>query len=238
MKIFKSTVFSILFAAVAATFQSCLDDNDDKFDWHRPTALVTVCPTSDGGFVMRLDDKTTLVPDNMAKSPFKEKEVRAFVSYENTLASSEYDYSDEIRHVNVLWLDSIRTKDPVYTIGEQDPVKYGSDPIEIVNDWVTVAEDGYITLRIRTRWSNPSKRHEINLISGTNPENPFEYVLRHNAEGDTNGQMGDALVAFNLNTIHNGSHEEPITITLRWQSFTGEKKTEFNLKLRPHDFLL
>lgn len=236
MKIFKFAVFPILFAAVATTFQSCLDDNDETFDWRRPTALVTVCPTSDGSFVMRLDDNTTLVPDNMTQSPFKEKEVRAFVSYENVKTPSKSEIANQIHHVKVNWLDSIRTKMPVYTLGEEDAIKYGNDPIEIINDWVTVAEDGYITLRVRTRWSNPTKRHSIDLVAGTNPDNPFEYVLRHNADGDTYGPMGDALIAFNLNTLHNGSFEEPITIKLNWQSFTGDKSSEFSLKLRPHDY--
>ncbi len=49
-------------------------------------------------------------------------------------------------------MDSIRTKMPVVSAGENNDEKFGNDPIEIVKDWVTIAEDGYLTLRIRTKW--------------------------------------------------------------------------------------
>ena len=99
-----------------------------------------------------------------------------------------------------------------------------------MRDWVTVAEDGYLTLRVRTRWNNPSAVHELNLLTGVNPENPHEFELRHNAHGDTNGEWGDGLIAFNLNGLPelNGT----ISIKLRWKSFSGEKTSEFSLRMR------
>ena len=63
---------------------------------------------------------------------------------------------------------------------------------------MTVAEDGYLTLRIRTVWGPYGKPHYIDLISGVNPENPFEFELRHDAKGDLNGRIGDGLIVFNL----------------------------------------
>ena len=77
---------------------------------------------------------------------------------------------------------------------------FGNDPIEIVRDWVSVAEDGFVTLRIRTLWGGTTK-HVINLVSGVNKDNVYEFDLRHNAQGDTNGRMGDALIAFDLNSL-------------------------------------
>lgn len=91
----------------------------------------------------------------------------------------------------VNWIDSIRTKQPVETQGsEAENVKvYGNDPIEIVKDWVSVAEDGYVTLRIRTLWGG-NATHIINLVNGVNKDNVYEFDLRHNAQGDTNGKNG------------------------------------------------
>lgn len=241
MKKTRFTALAILMGACAsAALQSC-DDNDsyEIIDIRQPTAVVTVCPQQDGTFVMRLDDHTTLVPTNMQTSPYGDKEVRAFVNYVNTVASSKSVTDDAILHVRVNWLDSIRTKLTVFSLGQEaDDATYGTDPIEIVNDWVTVAEDGYITMRIRTLWGDPKKRHYINLLSGVNPDNPMEFELRHNASGDTGGTMGDAIVAFNLNTLHNGfTSGDPVKIKLRWKSFSGEKSSEFNLMMRPHDYM-
>ena len=134
-------------SASAPMMQSCLDDDDNNsyvICPSSPKALVTVCPTANGGFTMVLDDKTTLVPSNMDKSPFGNKEVRALVCY--TPDKSFYDGTG----VTVNRIDSIRTKLPAIDLGDKNDETYGNDPIEIVKDWVTVAEDGYLTLRVRT----------------------------------------------------------------------------------------
>ena len=214
---------------------SCNDDVDSS-DLLFPTAVVTVCPVADGGFVMQLDDETRLIPNNMKSSPFGDKEVRALVNYTETpiYTGNKNNKKNEfaVRSVDVNWIDSIRTKLPVPTLGAQDDSKYGTDPIEIVQDWVTVAEDGYLTLRIRTHWGLAQTNHVINLVTGTNPEDPFELELRHDANGDMGGQWGDALIAFNLNQLP-GAQDGAAKIKLKWRSYTGDKSTEFDLKMRP-----
>ena len=204
-------------------------DNEDDYAIYRPTALVTVYPKSADTFVMQLDDKTTLIPTNMKASPFGEKHVRALVNYED---ESELQVSD-VRNVHVNWIDSIRTKEPVPTTGVDDAEIYGNDPIEIVRDWVTVAEDGFLTLRVRTKWGS-GKIHYINLITGVNKENEYELTLRHDANGDMSDFVGDALIAFDLNGLW-GDFQDDIKIKLNWLSFSGEKSTEFSLKMHPTD---
>lgn len=221
-------LIGLLSFGAATMFQSCSDDDDDNaYLLLQPTALVTVCPTSDGTFTMQLDDTTTLHPSNMKSSPFGEKEVRALVNYTEDVESSA-----NLNYVKINWIDSIRTKLPVPTAGELNNSKYGIDPIEIVKDWVTVAEDGYLTLRFRTRWGHTNAPHYINLVSGVNPDNPYEFELHHNAQGDINGNFGDALIAFNLNELPLDK-DRNIKIKLNWRSFSGDKSTEFSLMLRP-----
>lgn len=129
--------------------------------------------------------------------------------------------------VEVMWIDSIRTKTPVVTFGDDNTEKYGDDPIEIIKDWVTVAEDGFLTMRVRTVWGNTSKKHELNLVQGVNPENPWEFELRHNANGDVYGNYGDALIAFDLNEVTSGADLSGKKITVRWKSFNGTKTHDF-----------
>lgn len=221
-------LLSVVGVVVLMMLPSCIND-DDSSELLRPTALVTVCPNADGSFIMQLDDETRLVPTNLKSSPFGTKEVRALVNYTETNVSPQ---DKKTRNVEVNWLDSIRTKLPVETLGEQDAVRFGNDPVEIVQDWVTVAEDGYLTLRIRALWSSPHATHILNLVTGTNPKDPYELELRHDAKGDKNGRWGDALIAFNLNKLH-GADAGKAKIKLKWKSFTGDKSAEFEIKMRP-----
>ncbi len=231
----KFTLFAGILALMVFS-TSCLKDKDDYVDV-RPTGLVTVYPQEDGSFYMQLDDKTVLYPTNVKSSPYKDKVVRALVNYteDNSSREPRIESADEIikRNVKVNWMDSIRTKEPVLTKGAEDALVYGNDPIEIMRDWVTVAEDGFLTLRVRARWGMSGKKHNINLVSGVNPENPFEFELRHDENGDYGVELADALVAFNLNYLRNdlSNSEEEVKIKLRWKSFSGDKSTEFDLKM-------
>lgn len=226
MRIINKTILALGLISCVLSLNSCDTDNDNEFV-QRPTALVTVYPTTSDGFTMQLDDSTSLVPTNMKASPFGEKKVRALVNY----TMEERSNGGNSMNVYVNWIDSIRTKQPVATLGaeDKDVKEYGNDPIEIVRDWVSVAEDGYVTLRIRTLWGGTAK-HIINLVSGMNKDNAYELDLRHNAQGDTNGRMGDALIAFDLNSLWKEQPKE-VKIKLNWLSFSGKKSTELSLKM-------
>lgn len=217
--------FVMLMAAVASLgFQSCLDDDDDKYAMLLPNALVTVKNASDNSCYLQLDERTTLLPVNMKSSPFGGKEVRALVNYSNVDEPSGV-YSQAV-HVN--WIDSLLTKSMAPNLGEaENDEVYGDDPVEMVADWVTIAEDGYLTLRFRTVWGNPSLKHFVNLISTNNPEDPYEVEFRHNAYGDTYGQAGDGLVAFSLASLPD-TEGKTVKLTLKWHSFTGDKSVQFD----------
>ena len=215
----------VCMAAVASLgFQSCLDDDDNDYSLLYPNALVTVKHDADNSCYLQLDEQTTLLPVNMKTSPFGEKEVRALVNY------SEVDEPSGIfsQAVQVNWIDSLLTKPMAPNLGEtENDAVYGNDPVEMVADWVTIAEDGYLTLRFRTVWNDPGKKHFVNLIPAHNPDDPYEVEFRHNAYGDTYGQAGDGLVAFSLASLPD-TEGKTVKLTLKWQSFTGEKSAQFD----------
>lgn len=221
-----------LFGLVAAvmlvsSFSAC--DNDDTYIWYYdavPNALVTVKPVDGAGFYMQLDDSTTLHPVNMSVSPYGDKEVRALVNYAY-VRPEENDYEKRSFKVNVNWIDSILTKPAVPYPADGDVSEYGEDPIEIVRDWVNIAEDGYLTLRFRTRWGNNGVVHFVNLLTGVNPDDPYEVEFRHNAYGDVNGAPGDALVAFRLSDLPD-TNGKTVKLTLKYKSFSGEKSIRFD----------
>ena len=216
--------------ATALWLPSC--DNDDENVWYAyPNALVTVKPVDANSFYMQLDDNTTLKPVNMQTPPYGQREVRALVNF-RLRSDNPAPYN---KAVWVYWMDSILTK-PAISVEQMNPdFEYGIDPVEIVRDWVTVAEDGYLTLRFRTLWGNNSTVHYVNLITGTNPENPYEVVFRHNSNGDLNANTwADGIVAFRLDELPI-TDGQTVRLTLRWQSFSGEKRAYFEYTPRATD---
>ncbi|HBG56606.1 NigD-like protein [Proteiniphilum sp. UBA1028] len=205
---------------------SCLDD-DDEVNRLYPNALVTVKEAADKTVFFQLDDNTTLLPVNVTSHPFDSKEVRALVNYDEVDdPSQEYDQA-----VRVNWIDSIRTKAMAPNLGAENDEVYGADPVEIVPDWVTIAEDGYLTLRFRTMWSHQGITHYVNLISTNNPDNPYEVEFKHNANGDVSGRIGDGLVAFRLDQLPD-TEGETVKLKLKWKSFNTDKSMEFDYRTR------
>lgn len=215
---------SVAVLASVMIFPSCLDDDDnDYYRYAEPSALVTVKPLVDNSFFMQLDEVTTLLPVNMKSSPYGEKEVRALVNYD-ILDQSGGEY-DQAVHVN--WIDSILTKPIAGDLGDKNDEVYGTDPVDMIGDWVTIAEDGYLTLRFRTRWGDRNQPHFVNLLMSKDAENPYAVEFRHNAFGDVYGETADGLVAFNLNALPD-TEGKTVKLKLKWNSFNGEKTAEFD----------
>ena len=206
---------------------SCLDDDDNNVNRYFPNALVTVKEAADETLFFQLDENTTLLPVNITSHPFGSKEVRALVNYDEVDDPSQvYD-----KAVRVNWIDSIRTKPMAPNLGEENDDVYGNDPVEIVDDWVTIAEDGYLTLRFRTMWSHHGITHHVNLTPTNNPENPYEVEFKHDANGDVSGRVGDGLVAFRLDQLPD-TEGETVKLKLKWKSFNADKSAEFDYRTR------
>lgn len=220
------SIFKLCFVASVALFslQSCNDDDDYGYSYLLPNALVTAKTDAKNTFFLQLDDKTTLLPVNVTKSPFGEKEVRALTNFKET----EDQANGFSKAVHINWIDSILTKPLAENLGDKENDKvYGNDPVEILNSWMTVSEDGYLTLRFRTVWGNTSIKHFVNLFPTDNPDNKYEVEFRHNAYGDVKGQPADGLVAFKLDQLPD-TEGKTVKLKLIWNSFSGEKKYEFD----------
>lgn len=214
----------------AALFQSCLKDDDRvRYSDIVPNAVVTVKPDGDK-FYLQLDDSTVIYPDNVQKSPFGDKEVRAFINYR--VISQEA--GSQVGYVN--WFRELLTKNTVATQGaDKDEASYGNDPVEIVNAFPTVCEDGYLTLRFRTSWGRyGSVQHMVNLITGVDPEDPYTVEFRHNANGDMKDVISDAYVAFRLDQLPDTKGEK-VTLKVKYISPDGYKTIQFKYRTRPTD---
>jgi len=222
MKTLKFLFLAVGVMCIAMSLPSCLDD-DDNWKYYYPNALVTVKPINDNSFYLQLDDSTTLLPTNVMSSPYGNKEVRALVNVDKVDKPVEgYDQA-----VFINWIDSILTKQMAPDLGLDNDSVYGTDPVEILNDWVTIAEDGYLTLRFSTLWNDSSKPHFVNLLPSQDPANPYEVEFRHNAYDDKYGIRGSSLVAFNLKDLPD-TEGKTVKLKLKWKSFSGDKSAEFN----------
>ena len=224
MKRLLSCFFALAALLGALSLQSCTKDDDFTGPINYPNALVTIKTNSSTGQVYsQLDDSTTVLPTNSINLSYAKKELRALANLKMQNGQSA-PYS-KIAYVN--WIDTIRTKEMAPSLGQKDNETYGKDPVEIVKDWTTIVEDGYITLRFRT-YFNEGKKHILNLVKG---ENPYEIILHHNAMGDTRGPIRDGLVAFKLTDLPD-TQGKTVDLTLKWQSFSGIKSVRFKYKSR------
>lgn len=171
------------------------------------------------------------------KLPYGEKEMRAFVKYEDAQLPDGVDGGIYAKAVKVSWLDSIRTKNTVVsTTVAEDEQKYGQDPVTIWKDW-TVVEDGYMTIHFSTWWGNSNIKHEVNLVTGANPEDPYEVHFRHNDFNDYPARWSDGVVAFRLADLPD-TNGETVKLTLKFMSvdqYSGavsEKSVEFDYRTR------
>ena len=239
MKTLKTLNTIAFLLAAAIGLQSCQSDTypyDEGLVY--PNALVTVKPDAEGtSFYMQLDEKTVLIPTNISKSPYGSKEVRALVNFssaeENEISRSNHYNGDDVKKsVYVNWMDSVLTKPMAKDLGREKNIEsYGNDPVEIVNDWVTIAEDGYLTLRFRTVWGTAGITHFVNLVTTPDEDNTYHVTLYHDAMGDTIGNTGDGIVAFRLNELPD-TGEETVNLILEWNSFTGTKTATFKYSTR------
>lgn len=229
MKRIKTLMLLMVVALTAVSLQSCDDDNDDHYPEFNLATVTLKAPAVDGGkWFMQLDDSTALEATNIASHPYDNKELRAYIRYNDikdmTNAPASRSTIKKMYSVNVLTIDTILTKkmDPMV---ENMAEEYGNDPVEVIDSWETVAEDGYLNIRFRTRWGNNIK-HRVTLVHRTDVNNPYTVEFIHNAHGDINGHVADGMVAFRLDDCFNKG-DEPIEITLKWKSYSGEETAKF-----------
>ena len=216
----KTFLLLLMLLPVVTIFTSC----EEKDVEHSPlyNGLVTIRYTEGDLLYFQLDDVRTLYPVNMNTGKFWVDGQRALINF-YVVDEDDRGFTDAV-YVN--WIKPILTKATVESKGVENDVVYGKDPVEIVRDWVTVVEDGYLTLRFRTYWSG-GVTHTVNLLTGVNPDNPYEVEFRHNDYGDYDYYVGDGLVSFDLSKLPD-TRGKIVKLKLKWISFSGPKSVEFD----------
>lgn len=228
----KTTKTLILAAAAAISMlASCTKDKTDYSKYY-PNYILT-CKTDDAGkFYLQLDDNTTALPLNVSKPLFGGKQVRALANITDKGEGTKENGGEGFdRVVEINSIDSILTKKPVPTLGsvDEDVKKYGNDNVHIVDLWATGVEDGYLTLCFEAAWGRFGRVHYINLVSGTDPADPYTLVLRHDANGDdymAGAYVARSLVAFSLRELPD-TQGKTVDLTLKYDTREGQKSIKY-----------
>lgn len=248
----------ILFASIAlislVLFSSC--KKDDPLAYFEATGTMKQIQYADHKYFIQQDDHTALIVENSGAYPFKRTEQRVllgyYLLYKEKVSSFPYDGITEIWNIRPTALDTIYTKNTVLTKGEQDDDLYGTSQIAVAINPAffptTLIEDGYLNLCFSVLGYLGSF-HIINVVTGTDPEDPYKLVLRHkiveenssdvltsSGEPDDTGIGGyrfNGMINFPLNSLPD-TKGETVKVTLSWDSFvSGQTETaEFEYKSR------
>lgn len=204
----------IILALAALAFTSCSKNSGSNLI----QAIVTVYGEKPAKCTMHLDDNTVLVPDNVTANPYMDG-CRALTLYQD-LGETEPNTNDGLKYrkVHIERLDSVLTKNLAPNLGDDNDAVYGTAPIDTYRSWLTVVEDGFVTLHFTGLWGYPGTVHTINLVKDTDAEDPFHFQLRHNNNGDVTSpyRRCDGVVAFNIKEMlekHPGQGTYDITLT-------------------------
>ena len=123
--------------------------------------------------------------------------------------------------VYVNWMEPIDTH-PI-TAGEyKSGAAPTGDPLDIVDNWMTSCEGGYLTIRY-TAWWGGKVRHDLSLVGGTSKD-PYQLLLIHDAHNDPMEGISDALVAFDLSSLPD-TEGKTVTLKVLYKSLEGTVKT-------------
>lgn len=173
--------------------------------------IVTVKQDEDGTVYFQLDDKTILYPVDYDE-PFTG--IKRIVCGINI-------HKDNI-HCSVFWYTDIEQGLFVDDFAE-DPDLPSPDGINIVEDWTTTVEDGFLTVHYEAWWGDGSVPHTLKLVQ--DPDQPYSLTLLHYSNGDEKIWQAQGLVYFDINPLP-PTGDQYVTITLNWTNIEGKASSK------------
>ena len=202
---------------MAGCSKSSIWDNERNADYPSDyeeleyDAIVTVKRSPTDTIYFQLDDYTRLCPGNFQKSGW---ELQRVICH---LTEYPYPVSRYGNYAEVDWLEPLEKGTFTASAATGD-----GDGVDIINDWMTSVEDGFLTLHYRTWWGAGDVQHRLSLHGGLNPEDPYELLLVHDARGDAALEEADALIYFDINSLP-ATEGNYTTLTLKWTSGEGTR---------------
>lgn len=202
---------SALFAAGSCTMQ--MDDVPDiGFENIKSAYAIFTARQSDSGVVyLQVNDSTRLYPENM------QDEFAGVCRMFGLIRVSGSQFMDYGYRTVVDWSEPIDE-------GKMQagfPASGSGDTIDVLDDWMTSVEDGYLTVHYSTFWGTDPVGHSFSLVRVGDPGNPYRLRLVHYRNGDAAEVEGDGLICFDLRDLPETGGEY-VDLVLTW--LNGEEK--------------
>lgn len=218
----KKIGFILLAALAAISLSSC--NEKDNGDYPQNSAFASVKVITGNDYYLLLDDGKTVFPSDKTRvGAYEAKDNQRVITYFNLLDTKidGFDYNAAMYLIQNIYSNTARIIDQ-----QADLDLLGKDKVDLIAQ--PIANRKHLMLPVAYHVNNNSK-HKFDLIinkieePGTKFEDYLSVELRHNADGETQGGIGQYWVSFDLTALQ----EEMVDMkgfTLRIESMNSGTK--------------
>ena len=152
---------------------------------------------------VRIDTSTWAFITNREELPDFQDGTRIFFEYSTWKAHGFPDFCTEAVYVH--WASALEKGDIRYDMQASE-----GDPVDILTDWITTLEDGFLTIHYSV-YASGSVQHTFSLYPTASP---YEFRLVHDAHGDRTGNQTDGVICFPVGDILPDTGGETVTLSL------------------------
>ena len=157
----------------------------------------------EGAPTVRIDASTLAYVTNRKEVADLADGTRIFLEYSARNAQDIPDFCTESIYVH--WTSVLEVGDIRYDLQASE-----GDPVNVVTDWITTLEDGFLTIHYSV-YASGSVQHTFSLYPTASP---YGYRLFHDAHGDTGGSLTDGIICFPVGALLPDTGGETVTLSL------------------------
>ena len=169
--------------------------------------------SKDGVRFIRLDEKSCSQVMNPKEIADIEDGTRVFLQYRYVVAVNLVDFCTDA--ILVEWASPLDMGAVRFDMQAQP-----GNPVDILLDWITSLEDGFLTLHYAVQASG-SVKHDISLYPSVEPQT---FRLVHDAHGDTKGSQTDGIVCFDVSGLLPDTEGKTVTLNLDYIDLNNTQK--------------
>lgn len=167
----------------------------------------------DGVRFIRLDEKSCSQVMNPSGIADIKDGTRVFLQYRYVVAENLAGFCTDA--ILVEWSSPLDVGEIRY-----DMQARSGDPVDILMDWITSLEDGFLTLHYSIPASG-SVKHDFSIYPGVETNT---YRLVHEANGDSKGSLTDGIVCFDVSGLLPDTEGKTVKLYLDYIDLNKTKK--------------
>ena len=211
-------VVLVFFAGCSKAQYDFMPENEKGYAYLDPQSgtddlAIGTVRSRDGVRFIRLDEKScsqVMNPKEIADIPAGTREL---LQYRYVVAASIADFCTDA--ILVEWASPLDMGEIRYEMHAID-----GDPVDILMDWITSLEDGFLTLHYTIQASGNVK-HGFSLYPSVEPDT---YRLVHDAHRDIRGTQTDGIVCFDVSGLLPDTEGKTVTLHLDYIDLNNTKK--------------